>query len=117
MIKNYLTADKQIQNRSHGGVGNVELYEIWEKADFKSNIDFCDRVVVPPHSTIGFHQHGNNEEMYIVLEGQGEMRIEEKEYLVKKGDMILNPAGGKHGLVNNSQANIDLLVIQVGINK
>jgi len=31
--------------------------------------------------------------------------------------MILNPDGGKHGLVNNSKKDIDLLVIQVGINE
>ena len=117
MIKNYLTAKQQLQEKSHDGTGVVALYEIWEKADFQSNIDFCDRVVVLPESTIGYHQHGSNEEMYIVLEGEGLMTIEGKNVIVKKGDMILNPARGKHGLVNNSKKNIDLLVIQIAINE
>ena len=116
MIKNYYSAKKQLQQESHGGTGPVYLYEIWGRENFKSNIDFCDRVVIPPDSSIGYHQHGNNEEMYIVLEGEGLMTIDEKEFVVRKGDMILNPAGGQHGLVNNSAKNIDLLVIQVGIN-
>ena len=115
MIKNYLTAVKQRQESSHGGTGAVDLYEIWGRSDFTSDVDFIDRVVVPPGSKIGFHQHGENEEMYIVLEGKGLMNIEDEEFTVSKGDMILNPAGGRHGLVNNSAENIDLLVIQINI--
>ena len=93
----------------------MELFEIWQKSNFRSNIDFIDRVVVPPGSNIGFHQHGNNEEMYVVLDGSGLMKIENEEVEVSKGDMILNPAGGRHGLTNNTNENIDLLVIQVSI--
>ena len=115
MIKNYLTTNKQHQQSSHGGSGPVDLYEIWSKSDFESNVDFMDRVVVPPGTTIGFHRHGNNEEMYIVLNGNGRMRIEDEEVVVKQGDMILNPAGGQHGLTNDSDDDIDILVIQVGI--
>ena len=116
MIKNYLSSKKQLQDKSHGGTGKVDLYEIWSKSDFKSDVDFCDRVVIPPGSTIGYHQHGNNEEMYVVLDGEGLMTRDGEEVIVKKGDMILNPAGGAHGLVNNSNRDIDLLVIQIGIN-
>lgn len=115
MIKNYYTAEKQLQESSHDGAGPVDLYEIWGADNFHSNIDFCDRVVVPPDSSIGYHRHGNNEEMYILLEGEGLMTIDGKEVVVRKGDMILNQAGGHHGLLNNSAEDIDLLVIQVGI--
>ena len=117
MIKNYLTAEKQRQESSHGGTGTVNLYEIWGDSDFKSDVDFIDRVVVPPGSTIGFHKHGENEEMYIVLEGKGLMKIEDEKIPVGKGDMILNPMEGQHGLVNNSSENIDLLVIQISIDE
>ena len=115
MIKNFLKAERQQQASSHGGTGPVALFGIWEKTDFQSNIDFIDRVVVPPGSTIGVHRHGNNEEMYVVLQGAGMMKIENEELAVGKGDMILNPAGGRHGLTNQSAEPIDLLVIQVSI--
>lgn len=115
MIKNYYNAEKQWQEASHGGKGPVDLYEIWGRQNFQSDIDFIDRVVVPPDSSIGYHRHGSNEEMYILLEGEGLMTIDGKEVIVRKGDMILNSAGGQHGLVNNSSEDIDLLVIQVGI--
>ena len=114
-IRNFLTAEKQPQDSSHGGDGPVDLYEIWGGADFRSDVDFIDRVVVPPGSTVGYHRHGGNEEMYILLDGHGTMTIEGEQVSVKKGDMILNPAQGAHGLVNDSDGDIDLLVIQVGL--
>ncbi|MCL1093384.1 cupin domain-containing protein [Shewanella kaireitica] len=53
--------------------------------------------------------------MYIVLEGQGAMTLNGKDVLIKKGDMIVNQPFGEHGLVNNSDSVIDILVIQVSI--
>ncbi len=115
MIRNFLHTPKQVQEGSHDGQGIVDLYEIWGRSDFKSNVDFMDRVVIPPKSTIGYHKHGNNEEMYIVLNGRGTMTINNEPVTVKNGDMILNPAYGEHGLVNDSDSDIDLLVIQIGL--
>ena len=115
VIRNFLNAKKQIQHSAHNGKGDVELYEIWNKSDFISNCDFIDRQVIPPNSTVGYHKHGNNEEMYIILEGSGVMTINNQKVKVQKGDMIKNPPYGEHGLVNNSKANIDILIIQFNL--
>jgi len=114
-VKNFIRTRKQTQDSSHGGKGSVDLYEIWQSSDFKSDVDFMDRVVIPPGTTVGTHRHGSNEEMYIVLDGEGTMTIENESVAIKKGDMILNPAHGEHGLVNDSNADIELLVIQIGL--
>ncbi|NRD74110.1 cupin domain-containing protein [Shewanella sp. VB17] len=115
MIKNFLNNIVQVCEKSHDGVGPYDLHEIWSSDDFKSNIDFIDRVVIPPHSTVGYHKHGNNEEMYIVLEGNGQMTLNGEKVQITKGDMILNQPWGEHGLVNHSSDNIDLLVIQISL--
>lgn len=112
MIRNFLDTKMQIQHSAHNGEGDVELYEIWSKSDFISHCDFIDRQVIPPNSTIGYHKHGNNEEMYIILDGTGTMTIDNEIVTVKKGDMIKNPPYGEHGLVNDSKGNIELLIIQ-----
>ncbi len=115
MIRNFFDTKKQCKNSSHDGKGAVELYEIWAKSDFISNCDFIDKLVIPPNSTIGYHKHENNEEMYIILEGSGTMTIDNQKFKVKKGDMIKNPPYGEHGLVNDSNSNIELLVMQFSI--
>ncbi|WP_438465928.1 cupin domain-containing protein [Marinomonas sp. PE14-40] len=114
MIRNFLETEKQIRS-AHDGEGVTELYEIWSKSDFISRCDFIDRQVIPPNSTVGYHKHGNNEEMYIILEGTGTMTIAGQQVKVKKGDMIKNPPYGEHGLINDSDANIDILIIQMGL--
>jgi len=113
MIKNFLNTQAQSLKNSHNGEGPYKLFEIWNKSDFNSNVDFIDRIIIPPKSTIGKHEHGNNEEIYIILEGQATMIIDGKSQPVKKGDMILNTAFSEHGLINNSNTDIDILVIQV----
>lgn len=113
MIKNFLKTPEQHLEKSHNGQGPFSLFEIWAGADFKSNIDFFDRIIIPPNSTVGIHKHGDNEEIYIVLRGGSTMIINGKETRVEKGDMILNPSFGEHGLINNSGEEIDILIVQV----
>ncbi|MCL9780588.1 cupin domain-containing protein [Vibrio sp. S4M6] len=115
MIRNFLETQKQTQTSAHGGRGDVELYEIWSGDDFLSKCDFIDRQVIPPGSTVGYHKHGNNEEMYILLEGTGTMTIDNQTVKVKKGDMIKNPPFGEHGLINDSSSNIEMLIIQMSL--
>lgn len=115
MIKNYLDDSVRQYATSHEGSGLSALYELWDRADFSSNVDFIDRLVIPPNGTVGYHTHGNNEEMYIVLEGQGTMTVGTEPTKVEKGDMILNPPGGAHGLINGSSADIDVLIIQLHV--
>jgi len=115
VIKNFIETQAESCEGSHDGKGPYDLHEIWSSSDFQSKIDFIDRVVIPPNSTVGYHKHTHNEEMYIVLAGSGEMTLNGKKTAIKKGDMILNQPEGEHGLVNHSSGNIDLLVIQVSL--
>jgi len=40
------------------------------------------------------HNHRVNEEMFFILEGEGEVRIGDQRYQVKRGDVIACPPGG-----------------------
>jgi mannose-6-phosphate isomerase-like protein (cupin superfamily) len=65
----------------------------------ESNIRFVDLVKMPPESYIGMHTHAaDSEEIYVVVRGEGVMRLDGKEEPVGPGDVIRNAAGGTHGL-------------------
>ncbi|WP_027085487.1 cupin domain-containing protein [Cohnella panacarvi] len=102
---------------SHEGMGVNEKNRLFSKVDFQSPLDFIDYVIVPPQSSIGVHRHGNNEEIYFIVNGAGNMVLGESEIQIKAGDVIVNPIGGTHGLMNNSDANISILVFQVSMQK
>ena len=99
----------------HEGKGSIHFLRVFESKDFESNWSFVDRSILPPGSSIGLHKHGQNEEMYFIIEGKGIMTIDGKEREVKEGDLILNKANGTHGLRNESNEVIKILVIEVNI--
>ncbi len=115
MIRSFLKAEKQIQESAHDGIGQVALYEVFGSEDFMSNCEFIDRQVIPPKSVVGYHKHGKNEELYIILEGEGTMTIDGASQKVTKGDIIKNRPFGEHGLVNDSDNSLDLLIIQIAV--
>lgn len=60
------------------------------------------------------HNHHNNEEMFVVLEGEGTYRRGDESWAVKAGDVISAPAGDvttAHQLTNTSTSDLKYLSI------
>ena len=112
MIRNFITCEKITDENSHGGKGTIEIQKMFRREDLSGAWDFALRVTMPPESSMGLHKHGGEEEMYIILNGEGLMTIEGIEQRVSKGDMILNKPYGTHGLLNDSNQILELLIIQ-----
>jgi mannose-6-phosphate isomerase-like protein (cupin superfamily) len=100
---------------AHAGEGLVRSVRGLADRDFETNLQFVDYVEMPVGTSIGVHRHGDNEELYFLLEGEGVMTVDGREYVVRTGDLVLNRRGGTHGLRNESGASIRLLVWQVGV--
>jgi uncharacterized cupin superfamily protein len=75
----------------------------------------CRLVVVPANKKAWpFHAHHLNEEMFVILDGTGTLRLGGAEHPVKAGDVIACPAGGPetaHQLVNSSGGELRYLAI------
>ena len=60
--------------------------------------------VVPPGKTqCPFHSHHGEEEMFLILEGEGELRFGDQRYPIRKHDVIACPTGGPevaHQIIN-----------------
>lgn len=53
--------------------------------------------ICPPGKTAcPFHNHHSNEEMFFILEGEGILRFGDKEYPLRKHDVIACPPGKRH---------------------
>lgn len=60
------------------------------------------------------HSHRMNEEMFMVLEGQGELRLGEERHAVRQGDIIACPPGGPetaHQLRNTGRTPLKVLSV------
>jgi len=71
-------------------------------------------VLAPGKRAFPFHNHRVNEELFIVVEGSGEIRIGAQRHALRKGDIVACPAGGQetaHQIINNSDAELRYLAL------
>lgn len=91
---------------THNGDGSTVGYSFFSKAD-GLKIVFRKRVL-HPGSAIGYHLQ-NEDEIYYIISGTGEMQMNGKSFPVKTGDAILTRPGSSHGL--KQTGNDDLVII------
>lgn len=57
------------------------------------------------------HTHPDQDKMYVVLEGEGEVEVGTEKSAVAPGDLIIAPAGVPHGIRNSSSGRLIVLVV------
>jgi mannose-6-phosphate isomerase-like protein (cupin superfamily) len=98
---------------AHGGHSPIWFRRVVELGP-RSSCNFIDFSLVPPGGEIGVHTHAaDNEEIYIVLEGEGQMYMDGARFAIQPGDVIVNRPSGTHGLWNHGPANLKLVVIEI----
>ncbi|MGS0997623.1 cupin domain-containing protein [Rhodanobacter sp. UC4451_H18] len=71
-------------------------------------------VVAPGKSACPFHSHRAEEEMFVILDGDGELRYGDTRYPVRAGDIIACPTGGPetaHQIINTGATEMRYLAI------
>lgn len=105
MSRNILNiADLEYQPWSRGERFDARLGGISSRIGAKQ-LGYNLTVVPPGKRAFPFHSHRINEEMFFVLEGEGEIRIGDETHPLKEGDIIACPTGGPetaHQIINTS---------------
>jgi len=102
---------------SHAGKGSVFARRIWLNDSFKTNWFVVTHALIPPGSSIGYHQHNTREEVYYVISGKGRLTANDHTFDVQTGDAVPCRLHGSHGIYNNSNNDLELLVFSVAIEK
>jgi uncharacterized cupin superfamily protein len=75
----------------------------------------CNLTVLPPGKVqCPFHCHHGEEEMFFILEGEGELRFGTERYPLRKHDVIACPPGGPevaHQIINTGTADMRYLAL------
>lgn len=89
---------------SHGTKFEARLGQIAARIGARK-LGYNLTVVPPGKRAFPHHGHRVNEEMFFILEGEGELRLGEETYPLRAGDVIACPPGGPemaHQLINTS---------------
>ncbi|HCE45233.1 MAG TPA: hypothetical protein DET40_16965 [Lentisphaeria bacterium] len=101
-------------DKCHDGKGILLCTEMLAEYQRKEpGIKFYHDNILQSGDSIGEHLHKNDEEMYIIVDGAGTMRIDGKDESVGPGDICLTRRGHSHSLVNTGSSPMRFLVIGV----
>jgi len=76
------------------------------------NLGYNLTVLPPGKAQCPFHCHHGEEEMFFILEGEGELRFGEMRYPIRRNDVIACPTGGPevaHQIINTGTAEMRYL--------
>jgi quercetin dioxygenase-like cupin family protein len=86
---------------------------MWNQSNFETGLQYIDCVILKPNESIGIHTHGEDEEIYVILKGYGNLYSNGQNIKVKPGDVIVNSFHDTHGLENNSNIDMELFIFDV----
>ena len=81
-----------------------------EAKAFETERFFCDIYCLEPGQAQKGHVHGEQDKIYIVLDGQGTFQVGKEEQVLAPGQGIMASAGEEHGVRNHTQQRLTVLV-------
>ncbi len=94
------------------GVGEVYVYDIVSKEELLGHGRLYAKLVLPPGSSIGWHQHVGETEPYYILYGEGDFTDTDGTVTkVHAGDICTIAVNGWHSLANNSTEDLALIAL------
>lgn len=77
---------------------------------FQTDRLFCDVYCFEPGQEQKGHVHGDQDKIYLVLEGQGTFHVGTEQRVLGPGQGTMAPAGEPHGVVNHTNGRLKVLV-------
>jgi quercetin dioxygenase-like cupin family protein len=71
---------------------------------------FCDIYCFEPGQEQKGHIHGEQDKVYLVLEGQGTFQVGSEKQVLDSGQGTMAPAGEEHGVKNHTAQRLKVLV-------
>jgi uncharacterized cupin superfamily protein len=108
LVRNFDTATLEAFSRGSAYESRTTSFtKGWAAEQFGVSLD----IVPPGKCACPYHLHHAQEELFVVLEGEGTLRVAGERIPVRRGDMIVLPAGREHPhqILNTSDAPIKYL--------
>jgi len=107
-------ADLPLSTQSHGESYAASFGKITGKDSGAKYLGARYTVVPPGKRAWPYHSHHANDEMFIVLEGEGTLRFGDQEFPLKPGDVATCPPGGPetaHQIINNGSSDLKYVAV------
>jgi mannose-6-phosphate isomerase-like protein (cupin superfamily) len=109
MIKRIADMEREVREKMRGGSGSVEILHIFRKEELKGKVRLLARLRLGPGSSIGYHMHEGEEEIFYILSGKGLVTEQGVSSPVGPGDAVLTGGGGGHSIENQDAEPLELI--------
>jgi quercetin dioxygenase-like cupin family protein len=96
---------RNVKSEARFSAEKLQKVNLFETENF-----FCDVYGIEPGQEQKVHSHAGNDKVYLVLEGSGTFTIGEGVYVLGPDEIVCAPAGLPHGVANNSEDRLSVLV-------
>ncbi len=101
----------QVRTEVFGGCGSMTVRSMLNPDEMAPAGRMFNHFVIPPGASIGQHEHVGDTEFYLITAGEGTYYADGEEIAVKAGDITRVDPGHTHGLVNTSNADLEMIAL------
>jgi mannose-6-phosphate isomerase-like protein (cupin superfamily) len=104
--------ESAVMDKPRGGNGSMQCRFAFQSGHSPEGSAFqlLSHMTLQPGCSIGRHQHIDNEELYVILSGEGTFTDDDGATTrVSPGDMTLTLKGQSHGIENTGHAPLEFL--------
>ena len=107
-------ADIVFKENVRGGEGTIEFRHILSADELMGHGTIYAHLVVPPHCSLGFHQHVENTEPYYVLKGKGIFVDNDGSRTeIVPGDVCVIEVGQSHAIENPFEEPLEFMALVI----
>ena len=112
MIRKAADCKKVYNEKMRGGNGTVRIEHLFEPGtELKAPTRLCAKLYLEPGVSIGFHRHENEEEIFVIVKGEGEIDDNGTSRQVAAGDSVLTGNGAGHAVKNTGSETLEILAV------
>lgn len=100
-----------------GGEGMVQYRRALDPTVFLTNWSYMDHLLIPSGASEGKHRHTGVEEIYYVLNGDGEVQVNGETAGIRKGDAVPLALNDVHSFRANGSQDLELMIVGIAAQK
>jgi mannose-6-phosphate isomerase-like protein (cupin superfamily) len=113
MIRKAGTYEVTTRENMRGGNGSVRIEHFWKEDELKGKTRLFAKLTLEPGAGIGFHDHMDEEEVFVVIRGKGLVTDADRQVVLEPGDTILTGDGAGHAVESVGDVPLEMLAVIV----